>query len=642
MPYLVGVVTPQDYGAVADGVTDCTAAINAAAAAVSTAGGGILFFPEGIYQVTPVSTTAAAIVLNNGTAGFQSVRFVGAGAQATKLRRATAGPILSMSGPSTSSGTTHCKYCSLENIGLDGNSLTGTMLQTYYADNLFFHETYFNDCSDIVQDTAEFWDSRYYNCVWEVNGSTTPNTAAPNVLLRNSAAASGFGASSDNVNQIHFIGCRWEGFRSGAVVVEQGVSNSNNPNGIYLVNCKMETGSVNGTGLGPTSGGGSHLTVDANSKGVCVENLYAYSGGFYPGYSTAQDAISWSPQDGSLDNVFIATGPSQTVANGVTLNSTVAGQTSQASNVTGIYNGLPTGQHIAYGTATGNFLVENCNSNQTPPTTLNAAFNFNGSAFSNALLAGLVSGDTFKRYQLNANGTMLYGSGSAAADNQFNRASSTTMAFSKNVQLGGTTALGDNGVGELQLTNATTVPTTNPTGGLDLYASSGNLYYRNPSGFVTDLSANAVTSTATATTVTGVTTITSLAAGSTIAANTLAAGQVYRFRAWGAFTCTTTQSLTLQLMWGGTGGIQLVGWGTYTPSANQSGAAWSVNFDIVANSSTQITATGEEYMAYFLSTMNQQTSGVTNTASEQLVLAVTPSNVAVSITCDGFYCMRVR
>lgn len=403
---LINVAAPP-YNADPTGATDSTTVIQAALTAASVAGGGVVYLPAGTYLVTPVSSTSAALTLNNGTAGFQGVRLVGAGALASKLKRSAAGPILSMSGPSTSSGATHCKYCSLENIRLDGNAFTGTMLQTYYADDLHFENVYFGNCPDIVQDTAEFWDSRYYNCVWEANGSATANAAAPNVLLRNSAAATGFGASANNTNQIHFIGCRWEHFTTGSVWIQQGVSNAGSPQEIYFTNCKMETGAING---------GPHLLADANCQQVHVDGLYLFSGGFSAGYSTAQDGITWSAQDSTLENIFIATGASQTIANGVTLNSTVAGQNAVARNITGIYSGVPTGNHIGIGTGTGAFVIDNCNSTVAAQSVINAIHNWIANASTMNIIASSVAADTVKRFVMNANGGMSWGPGNAAAD----------------------------------------------------------------------------------------------------------------------------------------------------------------------------------------------------------------------------------
>lgn len=56
----------------------------------------------------------------------------------------------------------------------------------------------------------------------------------------------------------------------------------------------------------------------------------------------------------------------------------------------------------------------------------------------------------------------------------------------RNLLVGSTTALGDNGVGEVQLANATTVPTTNPTAGALLYATGGVPLTRDASGNITD------------------------------------------------------------------------------------------------------------------------------------------------------------
>lgn len=64
MPYLAGLVTPQDYGAAGDGVRDDTAAIAAALAAVP-ANGGTVYFPPGSYLISAplvASVTGTQIV----------------------------------------------------------------------------------------------------------------------------------------------------------------------------------------------------------------------------------------------------------------------------------------------------------------------------------------------------------------------------------------------------------------------------------------------------------------------------------------------------------------------------------------------------------------------------------------------------
>lgn len=57
MPYLVGYVTPQDYGATGNGTTDDTSAIQAALNALST-NGSTLFFPVGTYLISSTLTVS--------------------------------------------------------------------------------------------------------------------------------------------------------------------------------------------------------------------------------------------------------------------------------------------------------------------------------------------------------------------------------------------------------------------------------------------------------------------------------------------------------------------------------------------------------------------------------------------------------
>lgn len=343
-------VQAPPYNATGNGSTDDTVAIQNAINACSTAGGGVVYFPEGTYKCTPSGSPAIALSMS----GMQGVRLVGAGALKSVLLKNGTGSLLSMSGPSTdTTGATHCKYCSISDLQLNGNANTGTMLLTYYADNLYFENARFYNNYDVGQDTAEFWDSKYYNCVWEDNGSvSTPSATMPNVWLRGSAAASGFGYTTDNVDNISFANCRWEDFRNGAVRIEQGVAALNNPNSIMFTNVKMESSFLNG---------GVHFYTDATSRGIFLTNGYFFSGGFEAGFSTAQDVIQISSAATALKSIWISdrTGTAS-VANGITVNSTSASMGVSLEDVFGIYNDTPTGSHINFGTATGPFKVSNC------------------------------------------------------------------------------------------------------------------------------------------------------------------------------------------------------------------------------------------------------------------------------------------
>ena len=69
-----------DYGAIGDGTTDDTTAVNAAIAAWNTATKGILYFPAGTYKVTAALTTitASGTVLGDGMGAYDGSAFVSA------------------------------------------------------------------------------------------------------------------------------------------------------------------------------------------------------------------------------------------------------------------------------------------------------------------------------------------------------------------------------------------------------------------------------------------------------------------------------------------------------------------------------------------------------------------------------------
>jgi Pectate lyase superfamily protein len=340
----------KDFGAVGDDSHDDTAAVQAALDAATAAGGGTVYFPVGRYKVFPTSGSPALSVGGNG------IRLVGASSKASMLSKGASGILLRMSGTPSSgtSGSTHRRYCSIENLGFSGNGRTGLLLELYYNDNSYFRDVFMSSNNDLCIDAVEFWDSRFYNLVIESSGGTADSKTQPNVWLRNSSATSGWGYSADNVNQIHFVGCRFEAFGTGALWITQGTAAKNNPNGIYLTDCKFETSAMRG---------GPHLKVDASCKHVYASNIYCYAGGFAAGYSTAQNIIAWAGNCSALENVLIANGTPATVNSGVDLYSG-PGSTAVLRNVVGAYTTKPTGNHIYYeASSAGDFRVENCYGN---------------------------------------------------------------------------------------------------------------------------------------------------------------------------------------------------------------------------------------------------------------------------------------
>lgn len=151
---------------------------------------------------------------------------------------------------------------------------------------------------------------------------------------------------------------------------------------------------------------------------------------------------------------------------------------------------------------------------------------------------------------------------------------------------------------------------------------------------------------AVAQTVTGVSVATALIPGYTLPAGSLAAGQIFEFEAWGVITTTlAAQTVDLQLLFGGLGGTVVLDMGAQQPNSGGTltNAAWGIRGTLLAIDGTHTTAVGWDFFNFFPSGSNQKSSTVVSNASAaQLVLAVTPSASAVSITANGGYIRRVQ
>lgn len=208
-----------DYGAKGDGLTDDTDAIQNAVDMAEN--GGVIEIPRGTYLVRGLKFTKHGTML------------VGEAHWGTRLvRHSGSEPLIEMSGTATGTDGGHLRYCTISNITLNGNRKPGRLLRSIFADSCVVTNVDFVYCNDTALELVEMWDTRFNNCIWEHCGTTEK----PATLLKNSMPAGEFGYSDDNTNQIHFMLCRWEGFRNGAIKLDGGCNGSKRLlNGIFLL-----------------------------------------------------------------------------------------------------------------------------------------------------------------------------------------------------------------------------------------------------------------------------------------------------------------------------------------------------------------------------------------------------------------------
>lgn len=129
-------VYPQWFGAVADGVTDDTAEIQAAITAAGNAG-GVVFFPAGTYSITELAVSSA------------NVSLLGTGIRSTILKKST-------TTTETAAITISADYCNVANLTLQGANVA-----TYvYAERAIFIEgvSGADRVSHVTIDSVEMYD----------------------------------------------------------------------------------------------------------------------------------------------------------------------------------------------------------------------------------------------------------------------------------------------------------------------------------------------------------------------------------------------------------------------------------------------------------------------------------------------------
>jgi hypothetical protein len=121
-----GIYNVKDYGALGDGATNDTAAIQTAVDAASTAGGGTVYFPAGTYKVT--NSTESYVLASGTTTSLygifipSDVHVLGAGRGATTIQKysnteVTPFCFLSATNASIKSLTVDCEWPTKTNLG---------------------------------------------------------------------------------------------------------------------------------------------------------------------------------------------------------------------------------------------------------------------------------------------------------------------------------------------------------------------------------------------------------------------------------------------------------------------------------------------------------------------------------------------
>lgn len=196
------IISVKDFGAVGNGTTNDTAAINAAITYVSgLTNGGAVFFPVGVYAVTEINATSITAQFN------KTVKLYGAGRNMSKIIPFSAGNVL---------------------LNMMGSN------QMVVQDLTFDSTVYASQCAIFM---ARSTTSTNCNNNKFINVYTLGSYTVSSIVCNGSESSNWFNSKFTNTNATANYSCFWTGGGSligglqNITVINGGtISNSNNPN----------------------------------------------------------------------------------------------------------------------------------------------------------------------------------------------------------------------------------------------------------------------------------------------------------------------------------------------------------------------------------------------------------------------------
>lgn len=598
----------KDYGAVGNNVANDATAVANAVAAANTAG-GIVYFPPGQYLInsgTGYTLSGAGVnIMGSGTDNTRII--IGASFTGTSLFSVTgnSGTIrdISIHGASTTTtsnpachgvtatGIQSFKVFNTVFLNVNGYAIRaiGTASQTLHGGMV--HNTKIQSCaggiyiiSDSTNTAANFLISNIFTRFLGVNSGTNANLDGIHiedswdVLVQNciawmQATLGGTGAAfrvKGNCAATFIQNLDALGPQTGTnVVIESGTNGD--PQNVQIAGGVIQQGNV---GL-LISGSSNQIRVrnmrilNNNTHNIVVtSNGSGATGGIYfdecaisqggAGATGTNYDINWTgTAEGFITDcrfgspiVTVGTAGVQGVVNITSAivradNINFAGTGTLATNIfPGIFP-----QYLLRADLTNAEWRGNLDMRLTGTNRLSLRADTAGA---NALAFNVAGTATNDNFRILGDGSMQWGNGTNARDTNAGRSAAGIWYTDKNALVGSATALGDNGVGEIQLANATTVPTTNPTGGAVIYASATGapVKLRDTAGKVRGLVKMTAVQTGTQTSVgTAQTASTSLAIA-------VEANATYLVEAWVYWT--TAASATVTTSWTGPAGTTFV------------------------------------------------------------------------------------